>query len=581
MRKINYLWIVAIVVAILPLPPVNAQQPTSNKYVTIVNPIRSRELWKDKSLKPVESQYGIISGLGLKATWLIQDDVVRDKELVATIKQFNPDQELGLFLEVSQELAKKARVYYPTETEWYAPKAVFLSGYKPSERIRLIDTIMADFKNTFGIMPKSAGAWWIDSWSQQYLEEKYQIKTVMIVADQKTTDNYGVWGQWWGYPYHPSPANILVPGNSKTVVIQWAQRDWEKAYLVPGSLASSYSLQANDYTGIGLKFDYFEKLAKQYLSVENLGQITIGLETGMESVGQENEYVKQLRWLVDNKITSLKMSQFGDIYRGIYKDKNPKIITLGSWVLTPEYRQNSNLAEKTEYNAEVSFGDKFLADKTDFLNRVLPRTTIRKNLQYFPLFLLIIPLLYFYTKKVSPILWVIVLFLPVFRSFYQSGWKIYFGPVVNHLIISQLLLIGIGELIITKVYQKLKVDWSAWWAVWVLNLLALAARVSVIEGKYYAGFLVDSLRFVGVAWSNGVKFINQDLPGQIAAAMLKFNPEWIWGRWYIWLILYPLIEISLVLLINKILPKKLRFFLAILSVGFVYFMFKTDPVAIR
>lgn len=553
----------------------------NEKYVTIVNPVRSRELWKDKTLKPIEDQYKAVSSSGLKATWLIQNDVFSDQELTKKIKDFNQDQELGLFLEVSPDLAQKARVYYPTETEWYSPKAVFLSGYSTSEREKLINKMVTNFKDTFGFLPKSAGAWWIDSWSQQYLEKKYNIKTVMIVADQKTTDKYGVWGKWWGYPYHPSPNNILVPGISKTVVIQWAQRDLEKAYDGSGPLVSNFSLQANDYTSQNLDFKYFANLAKQYLSVEKLGQITVGLETGMESIGHEKEYEKQLKWIFDNKITSLKMSEFGNKYREIYENKNPAKIILGSWTLTPEYRENINLKEKTTYNQNISFNDKFIADKSAFLNRVLPKTIDQKEIKYWPVFLLLIPILCWWSKSFSPILFIVLLYLPIFRSYYDSGWKIFFGPTLNNLILEQLLVLIIGGFLIVKLNKKLKINWSSWLSVWILNLLVFFARFSIIESKYYLGFLVDNFRFIGISVGNGISFLNQDLPGFVAATMLKFDSNWIWNKWWIWLIIYPAIEISLVFLINKFVPKKIRYFMVILSIAFIIYMFNLNPLKIK
>ena len=557
------------------------QVSANEKYVTIVNPIRSRELWKDKSLVPINDQYETINKFKLKATWLIQADVIEDQELIKKIKEFNQDQELGLFLEVSQNLTKKARVYYPTETEWYSPKAVFLSAYNLNDRKKIIDKIIIDFKNTFGYLPKSAGAWWIDSWSQQYLEKKYNITTIIIVADQKTTDQYGVWGQWWGYPYHPSPNNILVPGISKTVVIQWAQRDLEKAYDGSGPLVSNFSLQANDYTSQGLDFKYFENLAKQYLSVEKLGQITLGLETGMESIGHEKESEKQLKWIFDNKITSLKMSEFGNKYRQIYENKNPTQIILGNWVLTPEYRENINLKEKTVYNQNISFNDKFIADKSAFLNRALIKTTDQKEIKYWPIFLLLIPILCWWSKSISPILFIVLLYLPIFRSYYDSGWKIFFGPTLNNLILVQLLILLIGGVLITKINKKFKINWSSWLSVWILNLLVFFARFSIIEGKYYLGFLVDNFRFIGISIGNGISFLNQDLPGFIAATMLKFDPNWIWNKWWIWLIIYPAIETGLVFLINKFVPKKIRYFMVILSISFVIYTFNLNPLKIK
>lgn len=95
-------------------------------------------------------------------------------------------------MEVSKKLAEKSRVYYPTGVEWYQPGAVFLSGYSRRERKKLINTMMESFKRETGRWPESAGAWWVDSYSANYLREKYGIKNLVIVADQRTTDDYGV-----------------------------------------------------------------------------------------------------------------------------------------------------------------------------------------------------------------------------------------------------------------------------------------------------------------------------------------------------------------------------------------------------
>ena len=230
----------------------------NEKFVTIVNPVRGRELWKDKSLMPIETQYGAIKKFNLSATWLIQDDVLTDKELISKIKNFDENQELGIFLEVSKNLALKSRIYFDEQRPWYDPGVIFLSAYDITDRKKIIDTMIKNFKNVFGYFPKSVGAWWIDSYSQQYLENKYNIKIFLICSDQKTTDKYGIWGQWWGYPYIPSPNNILVPGDSKSVVIQWAQRDLEKAYFGEGFKVSNFSLQANDYLSQKLNIKYFE-----------------------------------------------------------------------------------------------------------------------------------------------------------------------------------------------------------------------------------------------------------------------------------------------------------------------------------
>jgi hypothetical protein len=552
----------------------------NEKFATIVNPIRNRDLWKDQSLKPLDDQYQIINQLQLKSTWLIQDDVLNDSDLITKIKEFNSNQELGLFLEISPQLANKSKVYYPSQTEWYSPKAVFLSAYNPTDRKKLIDQMVLDFKNIFGFIPKSAGAWWIDSWSQNYLAQKYNIYSLMIVADQKTTDNYGVWGQWWGYPYIASLKNILVPGNSKTVVIQWAQRDLEKAYNGFGTLVSNYSLQANDYLSQKLNINYFKSLASQYLSVEPLGQITIGLETGMESVGHEQEYEKQLTWAYKNGITSLTMSQFSDAYKQTFNNQNPTKIVLGNWLLTPQSRSNSFLSEEIIYKPDISFPDKFIADQNSFLSRDLNNLSSRKETFYFPFFLLLIPVLCWLTKSITPVLLTLILYFPIFRSYYSSGWKIFYGPILNNLLLWQVLILSIFTVLITKFNQKYKIHWTSWFSLLTINLIIFTARYSVINGQCFFGFLVDSFKFIGISLGNGFHFLNQDLSSVTASSMLKFDPSWIWQNWWGWLIIYPIIEIGLVFLINKLVPNKIKYILTALSFFFIIYLFNLNPIGV-
>ena len=448
----------------------------TEKCVTVVNPVRGRELWKDQSLKPIEEQYKIINDLDLKATWLVQNEATKDKALVEKIKQFNEKQELGIWLEVSSKLALKARVYYPINRPWYSPEAVFLSGYNRQDRKKLIDRMMIDFKDVFGYWPKSVGAWWIDSYSLNYLEKKYGIRTAMIVADQKTTDSYGVWGQWWGYPYYPAKNNILAPGNSKVLIIQWALRDPELAYFGDGPKTSNHSLQANDYRSLGLEINYFKKLAGIYFDNRNkLGQITVGLETGMESVDFVDEYKKQLEWIKQNQVTDLTMNEMEIKYRETY-GKNPEEISIGEWKLTPNFMENIKLGERIEYQKGMVFKDYEKKDTDKFLNRIYTKENLIK-VRWFPWRILIIILMI------------------------SAG--VYFG--INW------WLVGIGEV-------GLK--------------LAEHLRYSMVDGEKMAGILVDNFRFIGV--TDKFRLINQDLTNLIASSMLKLEiKEWEYLVWFL------------------------------------------------
>ena len=204
-----------------------------------------------------------------------------------------------------------------------------------------------------------------------------------------------------------------------------------------------------------------------------------------------------------------------------------------------------------------------------------------KNINFWPYFLLFILLLWWWSKNLIPILWLVILYLPIFRSFYSSGWKIFFGPSFGSLISIQILILILGSILVTKINQKYKINWSSWFSVWIFNFIVFTARFSIIDGRKYLGFLIDNFRFIGIAIGRGIHFINQDLTDYVAATMLKFNQNWIWGDWYTWLIIYPLIEISLVLLINKYFPKKIRYVLSFLSVFFIIYLFNLSPLSIK
>ena len=513
----------------------------NDRYSTIVNPIRSRNLWIDKSLEPLRDQYELVNKYNFPATWLIQFDVLKDKEVLDEIRKFDVNQEMSVLLEVSEKLSEQARVVYPHGTYWYNPKAVFLSGYPQSDRIKIIDKLFDDFKKEFGYYPKSVGAWWIDSYALKYMRNKYGITTAMIVADQKTTDNYGVWGQWWGVPYYPAKDNILTPANNlenkeNIVVIQWAQRDPSLAYG-EGPIYSNYSLQANDYIRQGKDTEYFADLVNVYLDCKNpLGQITIGLETGIESVGYIDEYDNQLKYL--SQIQDLKavtMNQFAEDFSRVFPQFPEQFLLGSNWDLKNDMRINEKLGDKIKYQQNIAFKDYFTADKNDFLDRNLENLN-QKNLTYFPwfMFLIFVAGFVFRFKKLFN-LWVIgTLFLAasfglVLKSNYQMGWEVFYGPVIPYLMVVQIIIIMVSYTIIWFLHRK-------------------------------------------------------DFSSVISASLLRFDFSKIWDNLYLSLIAYPLIHIIFVILFGYLihrLPVKFRkLILAILTLFTMLFLidiFQADP----
>ncbi len=507
----------------------------ADRYATVVNPIRDRKLWISNDLGWLDKQYQPIATRGLAATWLVQYDVLDDKDLMEAVLNFDDNQELGLFVEMSEKLAKEAEVFYTVNRPWYSPEVVFLSGYQRDERIKLIDKAFNIFKEKVGKYPKSVGAWWIDSFSIGYMREKYGVESVMIVADQKTTDDYGVWGQWWGVPYWPARYNVLKPAASldekeEVVVIQWALRDPNLAYEGEGPAYSNYSLQANDYSERGLDTEYFKKLASVYWDCRNkIGQITVGLEVGMEGARYFEEFDKQMEYLAENKnIKVVGMSDFGRDYRKIFPELS-ETAQIDAWKMNLVERKNENLRERIEYK-KVAFLDYFTEDGSSFLDRKLPLDN--NETTYFPYWVMGCLFFGLVALKIRSYRWWFsgtVLLLAgwgwLLKSKIALGWLVKYGPVPEVGLawwqLGMVILVMGGTYLIRK--KKNLLGWLPLGFA-ILPVIGLL-RGSIIEGEYWLGILVRFNNFVGIGLSREkiIRLIATDLQSFQAESLLKIN----------------------------------------------------------
>jgi hypothetical protein len=342
-------------------PGVFAQEK-KEAFVTIVNPVRGKDFWsKDFSpLEPVKGQYEAILAKNLPATWLLRSDAFSDPEISNFFKGLAKNQELGIFFEITPSLCQAANVTYNQSDSWHKAKSVFLTGYSVEDRKKLITSAFEKFKQIFGYYPKSVGAWWIDANSLSFMKEKYGVSASLVVADQFSTDDYQIWGLYWGVPYYPAKKNGLVPAQSKdskigVVQIQWALRDPFNAYG-PGVQESTYSVQPNDYiTAHDLDVSYFEKLFDIYTNPPappQFGQITIGLENDFPWPQFQGEYQNQLKVvekkMKEGKVRAQTMSEFSEWYRVKFPDISPSHLIatqdpLGQegqvvWFMTSYYR---------------------------------------------------------------------------------------------------------------------------------------------------------------------------------------------------------------------------------------------------
>lgn len=573
-----------------------------NRYVTFINPVRRREIWFDKTTKPLDDQYKLIEKNNFSGTWLLQYDILEDSELFTKIKNFNSNQEIGLFLEVTQKLSDQAKVIYPYDEPWFNPKVVFLSGYKLSERRRLIDAAFKNFNKKFGYYPKSVGAWWIDAYSLNYLHQKYKITSALIVADQLSTDGYGVWGQWWGVPYYPSKQNVLIPASEvknklPVVITQWAQRDLLLAYG-DTPVYSNYSLQANDYIRQGKNTKYFIDLAKSYLDCKNsIGQITVGLETGIESVGYINEYANQLNEISKNvSVNSVTMSEFANTFSNIYPEVPGSVILQKDksiWEMTKNYRKNDFLEDKITYSSNFIFADNYIADRNDFLDRKLPTQFNINNNFWFPWYLLIWLLIGIISYKsyfkyfIYGLIFLLFSSINIFRAFQTSNLSVYYTqPFAN--ILSTQILTSLLVVPIMYFFKKFNIKIKSQYILLVFGFIFFieSLRYSYISGKYFIGIMTNDLHFLGFNWYKPfhINFVNYDLPSYQAIALIRIDFEkYVTSIWQL-LIFQPFIilfcGVLLSLCLNYIPVKFRKFLLAVLillTIMYAFDLLNTDP----
>lgn len=191
------------------------------RIVNIVNFIRQCEpridwITEDVLFETVEAQVKMMKQYNLKGSFLLQYDALIDNRYQELLIDLPPDQfEIGAWWEIPQPLVEHSgytwRGRYPWD--WHADVG-FATGYTPVEREKLVDTYMARFKEIFGYYPKSAGSWFIDAHTLNYMYEKYGITASCNCKDQIGTDGYTMWGGYWSQAYYPSKKNAYMPAQN-------------------------------------------------------------------------------------------------------------------------------------------------------------------------------------------------------------------------------------------------------------------------------------------------------------------------------------------------------------------------------
>lgn len=191
------------------------------RIVNIVNFIRlleprDKKITEDVLYQTVVNQVELMNKYKLGGTFLLQYDALLDSRYQKLLKSL-PDSsfEIGAWWEIPQPLVEKAglkwRGRYPWD--WHA-NVGFSVGYTPEEREKLVDVYMKDFKRIYGYYPKSAGSWYIDAHTLNYMYQKYGIVASCNCRDQIGTDGYTLWGGYWNQAYYPSVKNAYMPAQN-------------------------------------------------------------------------------------------------------------------------------------------------------------------------------------------------------------------------------------------------------------------------------------------------------------------------------------------------------------------------------
>jgi hypothetical protein len=210
-----------LLTATLAIRASTAGDPKSPRIVNIYNFIRQNDYRLANSeavlFEATQRQVELLRQDGLPATFAFQYDALIDpryQRLFAGNAATNF--ELAAWWEIPEALARKAGLEWRGHHEWDPAADVgFSPGYTPEERRKLVDVYMAEFKRVFGTYPRTAGSWFIDEVTLEYMASKYGVIASCNCKDQVGTDGYTMWGGYWNQAYYPSRLNAYMPAQTR------------------------------------------------------------------------------------------------------------------------------------------------------------------------------------------------------------------------------------------------------------------------------------------------------------------------------------------------------------------------------
>ncbi|MBI2029685.1 hypothetical protein HYT02_04670 [Candidatus Gottesmanbacteria bacterium] len=314
----------------------------------VINQIRGLEqCCQPGNMDLVNAVYNDRDIRNLAVGWAVRYDALSNKQITNSLKG-----EIGGLLEITPDFAKESGVEYKADemgNDWHLGKNVFLIGYTQEEKKKLIDTYFNKFKNVFGYYPSFTVSWMIDSWSLNYLSEKYGVKLHEITKEQYQTDTYTLYGGIFNNPYYPSKTNPIIPSKTNSPIIIIRQTISDPIYNY-GSPEAYYTSQPNDYLSDDIEkkdFSYFKKLVDNISSQKSGFPLAVlGFENSYDFDKYSTEYINQLKYLNEINTNILSPSAMVAKFRSDFKKNEPFTINALDeksninvrWYFSPSYR---------------------------------------------------------------------------------------------------------------------------------------------------------------------------------------------------------------------------------------------------
>ena len=140
---------------------------------------------------------------------------------------------LYFVIEEWDSLKNKDFVQFMKDRGEIIPAFSYLQTYEPEDRKRYVDHFLGEFKRFIGYYPKGIFTFQPDTYTANYLRDKYNISYIIGYAfDQYLVDYMSMRGGWQA-PYYGSRENVIVPSRTGGVVIlphlTW---DWIARYTL-------------------------------------------------------------------------------------------------------------------------------------------------------------------------------------------------------------------------------------------------------------------------------------------------------------------------------------------------------------